>query len=169
MSDEPTGQKTDKRNSRIRDELRTIAFRLREMQRLQSMRVEQENRRLASDGLEPVLEADFFKRMERPREVSRTSISRLVEKLGDIEVDQFTQVTLLDGTVIEGRAGPIDFDPLEKLRVELTSNDTDVRYELRSSREDERWTPIRVRKYKQGDEDWFALAQASNVSIGSPD
>lgn len=43
-----------------RDELRTIAFRLREIQRLLGARVEQENRRMAADGVEPVTDRDFF-------------------------------------------------------------------------------------------------------------
>ena len=38
------------------DELRTVGFRLREIQRLLSMRVEQENRRLEAEGLDPVSE-----------------------------------------------------------------------------------------------------------------
>ena len=41
-----------------RDELRTIGFRLREIQRLLSMRVEQENRRLESEGIDPVTNTD---------------------------------------------------------------------------------------------------------------
>lgn len=42
-----------------RDELRTIAFRMREIQRLLSVRVEQENRRLEADGIDPVSTARF--------------------------------------------------------------------------------------------------------------
>lgn len=42
------------RESSERDELRTMAFRMREIQRLLSVRVEQENRRLEADGIEPV-------------------------------------------------------------------------------------------------------------------
>lgn len=38
------------------EELRTIGFRMREIQRLLSMRVEQENRRLEEAGIEPVTE-----------------------------------------------------------------------------------------------------------------
>ncbi|AGN01707.1 hypothetical protein L593_08810 [Salinarchaeum sp. Harcht-Bsk1] len=38
------------------DELRTVGFRLREIQRLLSMRVEQENRRLEAEGIDPVTE-----------------------------------------------------------------------------------------------------------------
>lgn len=41
-------------------ELRTIGFRMREIQRLLSMRVEQENRRLEAEGLEPVTEPRFL-------------------------------------------------------------------------------------------------------------
>jgi hypothetical protein len=42
-----------------RDELRTMAFRMREIQRLLSVRVEQENRRLEAEGIEPVPTARF--------------------------------------------------------------------------------------------------------------
>lgn len=48
------------RASDERDELRTIGFRLREIQRLLGARVEQENRRLAADGIEPVTDHAFF-------------------------------------------------------------------------------------------------------------
>ncbi|MEF8851529.1 MAG: hypothetical protein V5A28_03780 [Haloarculaceae archaeon] len=46
-SDEP-GESAD---------IRTLAFRMREIQRLLAVRVEQENRRLAAEGLEPVTES----------------------------------------------------------------------------------------------------------------
>ncbi|MFB6186853.1 MAG: hypothetical protein ABEI86_08315 [Halobacteriaceae archaeon] len=42
-----------------RDELRTISFRMREIQRLLSIRVEQENRKLEAEGIEPVTEDKF--------------------------------------------------------------------------------------------------------------
>lgn len=42
-------------------ELRTVAFRLREIQRLLGARVAQENRRLEAEGLEPVTDHDFFR------------------------------------------------------------------------------------------------------------
>ncbi len=47
-----------------RDELRTMAFRMREIQRLLSVRVEQENRRLEAEGIEPVPTARF---QEQPK------------------------------------------------------------------------------------------------------
>lgn len=42
------------------DELRTIAFRLRELQRLLGMRIEQENRRMEAEGLDPVTRPRFL-------------------------------------------------------------------------------------------------------------
>lgn len=45
----------------VAEELRTIGFRLRELQRLLSIRVEQENRRLAADGIDQVSESRFFR------------------------------------------------------------------------------------------------------------
>lgn len=51
---------TEPSRSNERDELRTIAFRLREIQRLLGARVEQENRRLEAEGVEPVTDHGFF-------------------------------------------------------------------------------------------------------------
>jgi len=41
------------------EQLRTVAFRMREIQRLLAARVEQENRRLEAEGLEPVAQDRF--------------------------------------------------------------------------------------------------------------
>lgn len=49
-----TPERSAHRESSERDELRTIGFRMREIQRLLSVRVEQENRRLEADGIERV-------------------------------------------------------------------------------------------------------------------
>lgn len=43
------------------DELRAVGFRLREIQRLLAVRVEQENRRLEAEGIDPVDESRFLK------------------------------------------------------------------------------------------------------------
>lgn len=43
----------------VAQELRTLSFRLREIQRLLNMRVEQENRRLEAEGIDPVPERSF--------------------------------------------------------------------------------------------------------------
>lgn len=61
MADQPGGSTpaTDRATSDSRDELRTISFRLREIQRLLATRVAQENRRLEAEGLDAVT-ADRF-------------------------------------------------------------------------------------------------------------
>lgn len=51
---------TDEKRPTDDGDLRTVAFRMREIQRLLSMRVEQENRRLESEGLEPVTRPRFL-------------------------------------------------------------------------------------------------------------
>lgn len=61
------GDETPKKSD-SRDELRTIGFRLREIQRLLSMRVAQENRRLEADGLAPVASEEALKEYERAEE-----------------------------------------------------------------------------------------------------
>lgn len=54
-----------------REELRTLSFRMREIQRLLSVRVEQENRRLEANGLEPVSDGRF--REERATDSDTTT------------------------------------------------------------------------------------------------
>lgn len=63
MSDSarPTDESTTRETATDHDELRTMSFRMREIQRLLSMRVEQENRRLEAEGLEPVRRPRFLK------------------------------------------------------------------------------------------------------------
>jgi hypothetical protein len=61
MSDRPEAASEGRpRASNEREELRTIAFRLREIQRLLGARVEQENRRLEAEGVDPVTDHGFF-------------------------------------------------------------------------------------------------------------
>jgi hypothetical protein len=60
MSDAPDRtQRLPSSETTERDELRTISFRMREIQRLLSVRVEQENRRLEAEGIEPVSSTKF--------------------------------------------------------------------------------------------------------------
>lgn len=59
---------SESKKSSSRDELRTIAFRLREIQRLLAVRAAQENRRLEAEGLEPVTDDEAFKEYERAGE-----------------------------------------------------------------------------------------------------
>lgn len=60
MSDAPDQSDNDRSSETSeRDELRTMAFRMREIQRLLNVRVEQENRRLEAEGIEPVPTARF--------------------------------------------------------------------------------------------------------------
>ncbi|MFB6179525.1 MAG: hypothetical protein ABEI77_07375 [Halorientalis sp.] len=47
-----------------RDHLRTLSFRMREIQRLLAIRVEQENRRLEAEDLEPVSDTTFRRTAE---------------------------------------------------------------------------------------------------------
>jgi len=51
--------------SASRDELRTIGFRLREIQHLLAVRVAQENRRLEQAGIEPVEDPPFADRQPK--------------------------------------------------------------------------------------------------------
>ncbi|MFB9808566.1 hypothetical protein ACFFQF_27010 [Haladaptatus pallidirubidus] len=143
-------------SSDTRDELRTIGFRLREIQRLLGMRVKQENRRLETEGIDPVSSTSFFKDIDRLGEISQTTINEAVDSLGNLGLGDSVRGTLNDGTTIEGTASPIDYTPTEHLRVEVESvDDSSLRYELLSHYKSGKWEPIRVRRYRTGDDDWI--------------
>ena len=150
--------------SETRDELRTIAFRLREIQRLVGMRVKQENRRLETEGIDPVSSTGFFKDVDRLGEISQTTINAAVDALGDLGLGDSVRGTLSDGTTIEGKASPIDYTPTEHLRVEVESvDDPSLRYELTSHYESGKWEPIRVRWYRTGDDDWIPRGVIADI------
>lgn len=67
MDDAPVHPDADELSAQTeqRDQLRALTFRMREIQRLLAMRVEQENRRLEADGLEAVTETRFREDAER--------------------------------------------------------------------------------------------------------
>lgn len=56
------------RQDDLRDEVRTIGFRMREIQRLLGVRIEQENRRLEQEGLDPVTRPRFRDEGDEPGE-----------------------------------------------------------------------------------------------------
>lgn len=56
----PPDHRSHAKETTDRDELRTISFRLREIHRLLSIRVEQENRRLEADGIDRVPNTRFL-------------------------------------------------------------------------------------------------------------
>lgn len=83
MSDRPeSAAEEGPHASNERDELRTISFRLREIQRLLGARVEQENRRLEAEGMEPVTDHGFF---HPDAEASRAEASRAEGRGGQRE------------------------------------------------------------------------------------
>jgi hypothetical protein len=152
--------------SNIRDELRTIAFRMREIQRLLGMRVAQENTRLEAEGLAPATEADFFKEGDQEPKISQKQVAHHVTVLGDLELGETIQLTTLNGQTISGRAGPIDYTPDDWLRIEIEPEDgAPIRYELATRAEDFGWNPITVRRYQQGDEDWVSMGILRTVAV----
>ena len=148
MENEPSeGDRTDA-------ELRTVGFRLREIQRLLSVRVQQENRRLEADGIEPVTKADFFRSGEAGGP-SGERVDRQVEALLELDVFDEVSVVLADGREVRGRATPIDYVPAEYLRLELQPRGGHgVRYEVTTEYVDGEWEPLAVRRNESGDDRW---------------
>lgn len=162
MPDE--SDRNDPQVSDSRDELRTIAFRLREIQRLLGMRVTQENVRLEAEELSPVTEAKFFKETDHEPQISHRQVRHNVGSLGDLDLGDTVQLTLLNGRSVSGRIGPLDYIPGEQLRLELEPVDgAPIRYEVKTHMEDVGWSPITVRRYQQGDDEWVSLGVIRSV------
>ncbi|WP_435335843.1 hypothetical protein [Haloarchaeobius sp. TZWWS8] len=164
MDEKPgRGESPEPKKSDTRDELRTIGFRLREIQRLMSMRVQQENRRLEAEGIEPITDATFFKQSEGHRQASENAIRYLIETLAGLDIFQEASVTLVDGTTIHGRVNPITYTPQERLLLEIRPRDEDARYELRAEYTGERWSTPVIRRYTAPDDDWTELGEIDTM------
>jgi len=151
------------RRSEPREELRTIAFRLREVQRYLSMRVQQENRRLEAEGIEPIGEATFFKRLELAPLSADDAIQYLIETVERSDVVEAARVVLDDGTTIQGRVEPIDYAPRERLRVAIRPRTENSRYELRTVHDGDRWQSPSVRRCEDGDDDWELIGELETI------
>lgn len=95
------------------------------------------------------------------------SDTELVERLGDMELNDRMSVTLSDGTDFEGPASPIDYVPEESLRLEVRpEGGATERYEL-SAEYDEGWSDLRVRHTDASDEEsgWKELGEIERVEI----
>ncbi len=145
--------------SSAREELRTIAFRLREMQRLFSMRVEQENRRLEAEGIEPVQEATFAaKYSPESADISEKRTEGHVRKIAALDLFSELELSLDDGRTVGGRVTPIDYVPRRRLRFELQPTDrANVRYRVHTEHSGDRWDALTVHRYEVGEDGWSTL------------
>lgn len=98
-----------------------------------------------------------------------TDAREQVDTLSDLESKQNVRLTLDDGTTIDARISQFDYTPDERLRLELSVEDENARYQARASFEDEEWTPVEVRRYpadSEGAGDWETLGTVDEVTSG---
>ncbi|WP_227377528.1 hypothetical protein [Haladaptatus halobius] len=88
-----------------------------------------------------------------------------VRTLDELEIGDSVQMRTVDGTTIGGEATVIDFDPEERLRVELEPDNEDerIRYDVRAKRIDGEWTAPQARKYEPNQKDWQTLGEVTDV------
>ncbi|WP_276300803.1 hypothetical protein [Halorussus lipolyticus] len=94
--------------------------------------------------------------------------TELVERLGEMELNDRVSVTLSDGASFEGPASPIDYVPEDSLRLEIRPEDgATERYELSAEYGDE-WRDVAVRHTDASDEGsgWEQLGEVESVEIG---
>ena len=95
-------------------------------------------------------------------------MTALAERLGEIELYTDVTLTLTDGSTVEGRASPIDFDPGRHLRMELRPmNDEPARrYEIHAHYRDGEWETPTVRKIDPAtEEEWTELGAVEEVGV----
>lgn len=95
-------------------------------------------------------------------------MTTLAERLGEVEL--YTDVTLEldDGTTVEGRASPIDFDPDEHLRMELRpmGEHSGRRYEIHAHCREGEWESPNVRRIDPAtEEEWTELGELQDFSV----
>lgn len=86
--------------------------------------------------------------------------------LRELGQGQFVRLTLDNGTEIEGRATQTDVSDGERFRLELSTERSESydRYQVRARFIDGAWTPVTVRGYRSGDDDWAELGAVANVT-----
>jgi len=90
----------------------------------------------------------------------------LVERLGDLDVNDRIRVTTADDASFEGPVSPIDYVPEESLRVEVRPENSDERYEMRATYDGE-WTGVTVRLADMAGEEteWQDLGTVEGVEV----
>jgi hypothetical protein len=96
------------------------------------------------------------------------SDTELVERLGEMEVNDWVRVSLSDGASFEGPANPIDYVPEDSLRLEVRpGGGTTERYELSAEYNDD-WSEPTVRHTDAGEEaGWEGLGTVESVETDS--
>jgi hypothetical protein len=90
----------------------------------------------------------------------------LVETLGELELGERVRVTVDDDATIDGEATIIDYDPEERLHVEIEGDeDSRIRNDVRADRENDDWTTPRARRYTPDQDDWTILGDVTDVQV----
>lgn len=95
-------------------------------------------------------------------------MSDVIDTLEGVNVHDRIAAELTDGTTIEGVAAPVNFDPDERLRIEIRPDEGDDRYDLTATAEDGEWSPVEVRR-QSGDDDWESVGELAAVNRENDD
>ena len=90
----------------------------------------------------------------------------LVERLGDLDVNDEIRVTTTGDATFEGPASPVDYVPDESLRVEVRPENSDERYEMRATYDDG-WGDVAVRLADMDGQDteWRDLGTVERIEV----
>ena len=97
---------------------------------------------------------------------TETVVERLIADLRELGQKQNARLTLEDGTTVDGRVSQSEFSRDERIRVELSTDSESEydRYQVRARADDGGWTPVEVRGFRSGDDDWTVLGTLASVT-----
>ncbi|WP_266075516.1 hypothetical protein [Haladaptatus caseinilyticus] len=88
------------------------------------------------------------------------------ETLEIVVLGDNVRIELVDGTIYEGPASPIDYMPDERFRLEIEPGHEQIRRCAVSAEcIDGEWSVPEVRHYSFGDDDWTLAGEANDIEI----
>jgi len=93
-------------------------------------------------------------------------MTSLTETLDELIPGNRVEVTLDDGTTMEGPVSPVDYLPDDRFRIELNPGGTSIRRcEISARYVDGEWETPEVRHYSLGDDDWTDAGPVDDMRI----
>ena len=89
-------------------------------------------------------------------------MQRLVDGFSELGQGQVVRVTLDDGETIEARVSQIEYSPNERLRIELTGEDS--RYQVRAHADGDTWAPVEIHRFDPHGDGWSMLPGVSSMT-----
>jgi hypothetical protein len=93
-------------------------------------------------------------------------MTSLTNTLDELLPGNYVEVTLDDGTTMEGPASPVDYLPDDRFRIEISPGTESIRRcEISARYVEGEWETPEVRHYSLGDDDWTVAGVVDDMRI----